>query len=249
MVRNLRPVIFNWPGFVENCRRIEQLLKPLYPNTLVINSDVANQCPDWINLDSEAYYTAQLKEALRHVDTELSFFVQADCFHPDLPNIIKRSQELMTQYPMGIYAPNVDVTAYSFSKQRLKRFKSNCYHVPNPDVTCWCIETVLLKKIEPYLDPNSNKLGWGIGMAVCAIARENNRLIIRDYDWTVSHNSKRNYSSQDAGVQLEHFLNELPLELQTRISQLREEIKKLLRPPLLQRLLKRLCQSPIKLER
>lgn len=218
----LHPFIFNWPGQVETCLRIESALRPAFPNLTVINSDERNERPQWINIGNDAYYTAQFLAALSLMAGEIIFFMQADAFHPKILAIVREAQRVMADRSVGIYAPNVDRTDYRYPKANLTHYRKTCWEVPNPDNTCWAVrKSILQSMVVPTAD--ENKLGWGICAATCAYARSMNLRIVRDFRWTVKHKEGRNYSESSAISEMTAYFEKLPPDQRAALSKIREE--------------------------
>jgi len=223
---SVHPFVFNWPGQIENCTRLEDLLRPVYSNLTIINSDPQNEREHWVNVGNDAYYTAQLLKALSLFNGDIIFLTQADAYHPQLPDIVERARQVMTDHPVGVYAPNVDYTTHKYEKEALGSFVGSCYSVPMTDDTCWAIRREVLDKAV-LTTAEKNRYGFGVDVAVYATSRLMGLRVVRDFNWTVKHPQSRGYSTSDAVDEMHSFFGILPQDLRQEVHKLLDESREL----------------------
>ncbi|MCI0417177.1 hypothetical protein L0222_30775 [bacterium] len=218
--------ICNWKGHELNAIHLAEKLKPLIDVT-VISTDpgIREKHSDWIHLDESAYFSEQWNLAVRLFTGDIFFQIQADAFFDDFPNLFQKAKATFSEGSIGVYEPNIDLTAYDYDLSKLSGYKENIFEVPLTDTICWFISADILVQLPP-VDLAINKYGWGVCAAIAAISHLNKKLCVRDYDFTVRHEPGRGYSTEAALKERGRYLRSLP----TNIAQ---EMKWIYRSPLL----------------
>lgn len=220
----IEAVIFNWRGHERRAAALERQLGELC-RVRVVNSEepAAARHPGWEHVGESAYFAAQWQQALARFDGDVLLHVQADAASPHFDAIVARCRDAMARHDCGVYAPNVDYTAWVYDRARLRRVDHDLYEVPQTDCTCWAISREVLERAPP-VDPQRNKYGWGIDFLVIATARALGRRVLRDYRHTVDHGwNGAGYDTAAAEEQALATLASMPPELRDRIAQLRFE--------------------------
>lgn len=231
-------VIFNWRGHERRAAALEQQFRALCP-VRVVNSESAAESrhPHWDHVGEDAYFTAQWQRAVQRFDGDVLFHVQADASSPHFRQMLERCRDAMQRLGCGVYAPNVDYTAWVYDRARLQRVEGHYYEVPQTDCTCWAISRQVLEAAPP-VDPSANRFGWGIDFLTIGAARALDLRVLRDYRYTVNHPWRgAGYDTSAADVEARAVFAALPPEVQRRTAELRREAQdKLGRQPLRRRL-------------
>jgi hypothetical protein len=214
--------VFNWNGHADNCLRLESALDSISDRVTVINSAEDVTKPWWRNLGDSAWFTRQWCEALSCFDGDVLFHIQADVFSEELCLLFQRFRTACSAFPLGVYAPNVDYTYWSFQKDKLKHISGNLYLTPQTDCTCWFITREILDAF-PGIDSTANAYGWGIDWVVIALARLKNKLVLRDFAITVSHPHGTGYNDKATAWEFKMYLRVLPANVRQQVIRLSRE--------------------------
>lgn len=201
MNNKIQCFVFSWRGQYDNAKKLEKQLKE-YVNVVVINSDDENIEEDWINIGNECYFSEQFKTALNHFDSEkydFFFHIQADAVYDDWENILSSAEQSFIKYNWGVFAPNVDDTFYISDRTDAFELEEKYRVVANTDNTCWIIHKDIINDLlnNIYL-MDSNKLGWGWDLLLCAFSHLKRKYVIRDYSHTIFHPKSSGYKKEEA---------------------------------------------------
>ena len=212
----IHPFIFNWKGQYEKTCQTEKQLLEIFDKVTVINSDEENKKDNWVNLDNDAYFTAQFCNAINLFEGDLMFHVQGDVTYYNWKGIIDSAIKYYEKYHYGIYAPNVDFTVLNAGNVNLNEFfenDSNLNLVLMTDCSCWFLDKDIIKKFKEkcILSYAETKYGWGINACMSAISYIEKKYVIRDYNYTVNHPKHTGYDAKkayDESMNFHHGLNE-----------------------------------------
>ncbi len=215
-----------WKGHEQNAVALQEKIEPFIDLTVISTQENPKpKYPNWIYLTENAYFSEQWNKAVQLFSGDIFFQIQADACFDDFEALFKKVKALFLSERIGVYEPNIEVTAFQYDSSRLPAFSDKVYEVPLTDSICWFIKGDILLKL-PRIDLNVNKYGWGICAAIAAITHLNNKICVRDYSFTVHHPPARGYPGAKA-------LNERRKYIQTLEQSVAEEIKHIYKSPVL----------------
>jgi hypothetical protein len=205
----IQAFIFNWPGRKQHAAELEANFARLC-EVCVINSDDSLRArhPHWHHLGNEGYFTEQWNAAVQRFDGDIFLHIQADIWPADLPRMLCECVKQMTDFGVGVYAPNLNFNPHVFRPESLARLSEGVYEVPTTDCSFWAIAADVIRNV-PAIDPKINRLGWGIDLLVAAVARRRGLKIVRDYRFMAGHIKSRGYDSAQASKQWEALRNSI----------------------------------------
>jgi len=203
----IQTFIFNWPGRKQHAAELEASFARLC-EVCVINSDDSLRVrhPHWHHIGSEGFFTAQWNAAVQRFDGDIFVHIQADIWPADLPQMLSECVKQMTNFGVGVYAPNLNFNPHVFRKESLMRLNEGIYEVPTTDCSFWAIAGEVVRNV-PTIDPKINRLGWGIDLLVAAVAKRRGMKIVRDYRFTAGHIRSRGYDTAQATKQWDALRN------------------------------------------
>jgi hypothetical protein len=186
----------------------------------VINSDDNLRIrPHWHHIGNDGYFVEQWNAALKLFDADVFIQIQADIWPNNLGSMLSECVSCMSNYAVGIYAPNVDFSPHVFRKESLARLCDGIYEVPATDCSFWAITAEVLRNT-PKVDPKINRLGWGVEYLVGAVAKRKGLKIVRDYRFIAGHVKSRGYDSSEAFRQWKEFSKSVDPILRDEVSAL-----------------------------
>lgn len=199
--------IFNWVGQEKNVLlKIKQFNNIGY-NPIIINSDgsLIHKYPNWIHIGEQSYFTQQFNSAVKLFDAaDIMFHIQADASYSLWDSLIKDASKYYNKHKYGIYAPNINYTGWMAGQVNIRLIEDKLWEVKNTDCTCWFIHKDIINKYE-NIDISKNKFGWGIDLYLVHISKLQNRIVLRDYNHTISHPQGTNYDRLLARQELEYM--------------------------------------------
>lgn len=211
IIKQIQPFIFSWKGQYENAKRLESQLSEIFDNVVVINSDDDNVPDNWINIGNECYFSDQFRKALEvfnQGDYEFLWHIQADASFDNFEDIVKSADKAYDEYKFGVYAPNVDDTFYVSGKTDVFPLENNLKVVATTDNTCWIFHRDMANDMIDNLDlMKENQLGWGWDLLICAFSHLRRRMVIRDYNYTISHPASTGYKKEQAETEMQTMFN------------------------------------------
>jgi hypothetical protein len=236
---DIQPFIFNWRGQFKKTCDIEDSLKEIFDDVIVINSDEENTRDGWINLGDEAYFTMQFRKALELLkpDKKVLMHCQGDTVFENYKNLVNDAQKYFNAYEWGIYAPDITNVWYTSENTDIKGIDSedkNIKMVACTDETVWFIHRDIIddfyrRNLSDFMTPEKMKMGWGWDLVMNAISFIMHRPVIRDYNHQIQHVKGSNYSNDIAAKEMENLWKNLPQDLKECISYIkgdREQIVK-----------------------
>jgi hypothetical protein len=219
----LQAFIFNWPGKKQHAAQLEQMLRQ-HCEVFVINSDdsLRNKHPHWHHIGNNAYFTEQWNEALKRFDGDVFLHIQADVWPQNVGKMIAECLRCMREHNVGVYAPDLDFQPQAFSPRSLVPVEKGIYEVPLNDKSIWAIKAAVLQNT-PAIDPKVNRLGWGTGFVVAAVAKRMGLRVVRDYRFRAGHIRSRGYNTQEASAQWVAWMANLDPALRETIEELTRE--------------------------
>jgi hypothetical protein len=194
----IQTFIFNWPGRKQHAATLEAMFRR-HCQTTVINSDDSLRLghPRWRHIGANGYFTDQWNAAMECFDADIFVHIQADVWPTQVERVLSECVRHIKKHDAGIYAPNVDFNPHIYRKQALQQLHPGVYEVPATDCSFWAIPKKIIENT-PRIDPQVNRLGWGIEYVVGAVARMNGLKIFRDYRFTAGHLKFRGYDNETA---------------------------------------------------
>ena len=201
----MQAFIFNWPGKKQHAEKLERMFRP-HCEVIVVNSDDSLRArhPHWQHIGNDGYFTDQWNAALQRFDSDVFVHVQGDIWPTEVGRLLSESVRFITNYGVGIYAPNVDFNPHVYRTRSLPKLQEGVYEVPATDCSFWAIPAEVIRNT-PRVDPRVNRLGWGIEYLVGAVVRRGGRRIVRDYRFTAGHLKSRSYNSDQAAKEWEQL--------------------------------------------
>lgn len=225
---DIQPFIFNWKGQFEKTCIIEESLKSIFGDVIVINSDDNNTKPEWIDLGDDAYFTAQFTKALElfEADKKVLLHIQGDTQYEKWDVLVEDSIKYFEKYNWGIYAPDISNVWYTSENTDIfgKKFEDeNLKLVACTDETVWfihrdIIEDFYTRKLNHYMTPENNKMGWGWDLVMNSISFLMTRPVIRDYNHTIDHKKGTDYNKSLADIEMQKLYQNVPLDIRECIS-------------------------------
>jgi len=198
--------IFNWVGQEHNVVfKIKQFNEIGY-DPIIINSDdsLIHKYPNWIHIGEQAYFTEQFNNAVKLFDADIMFHIQGDASYSMWDSLIKDASRHYNKYKYGIYAPNIYYTDWRAGEVNIKLIEDRLWEVSNTDCTCWFIHKNIINRYE-NIDISQNKFGWGIDLYLVHLSKLQNRIVLRDYNHTISHPKGTNYNRLLARQELDYM--------------------------------------------
>lgn len=219
----IQAFIFNWPGKKQHAAKLEAVFRP-HCEVMVINSDDSLRArhQHWHHIGNDGYFTDQWNAAIERFDADVFLHIQADIWPTQLGRMLPECLRYISNFGVGVYAPNLDFTAHVFRRESLVRVNDAVYEVPATDNSFWAITSEVIRNT-PAIDPEINRLGWGTDYLVSVVARRKGRKVVRDYRFTAGHLKSRGYSSAKAGRQFAEFMESLDPTLRDEINALVQE--------------------------
>jgi hypothetical protein len=215
--------IFNWPGKKQHAAELEATFRQ-HCEVMVINSDDSLRArhPHWHHIGNDGYFIDQWNAALEQFDADVCLQIQADIWPTQLGRMLSECVRYISDFGVGVYAPNLNHTAHVFRRESLIRVNDAVYEVPTTDSSFWAMTSEVIRNI-PAINPEINRLGWGTDYLVSVVARRKGRKVVRDYRFTAGHLKSRGYSSAKAWRQFAGFMESLDPTLRDEINALVKE--------------------------
>lgn len=209
--------VFSWKGQFERAVKLQEQLSPLL-DVVVINSDDDNTKAGWIDIGNECYFSDQFRTALNLFDSskyDALWHIQADASYDDWKPILDSAISTFNEYNWGVYAPNVNDTFYVSERTDVYPLTEKLTVVGTTDNTCWFVHKDFIDEmIERYYLMDSNILGWGWDLIICGLSHIKNRLVIRDYSYTVNHPASTGYLKDQAEQEMVEMFHKCDEKLQ-----------------------------------
>jgi hypothetical protein len=207
----IQAFIPDWPGEKQHAKQTAALIETFCESVTILD-------------DPKDYFTDQWEKARSLFTGDVLLWVMADVYPPDNVRAMFGDIEfwLRPESRIGIYAPNVEWTGQQLFTYKLREIHPNVYEVPAPEMLCWALKKDVLDTM-PHVDPDVNRLGWGIEYLAVAAARSINQVAVRDYNFCAMHPNSTNYGNNTAGIQYDNWLNSLDSVWRKRVDEVVEE--------------------------
>lgn len=201
----IQAFIFNWRGRKQHAVQLEAMFRP-HCAVAVINSDdsLKIRYPHWHHIGNDAYFTDQWNAARARFDADVFLHIQADVWPDRFALMLSECIKCLTTPGVGVYAPNVNFNPHVFARRSLCRLSDGIYEVPATDCSFWAISSEVVRNT-PAVDPQINRLGWGIEYLVGAVCRRRKLKIVRDYRFLAAHPRSRGYDNAQASREWNAF--------------------------------------------
>lgn len=221
--------ILAWVGHEEKARIIEEAITPHADQVSVIYS-VPEHPPEipatWTTVDYECFFGCKFHKALELHKEGVLLHIQADAHIDDWGHLVRRCREAFDTIPdLGVWGPDVDYTMFTTDKVFIQEFDPDRHlvSVRQTDGIVWALSEKVIDRMR-QANYSGNRLGWGIDSMAIAYAYANNMLVLRDTSLLISHPKGKGYGREEAGKQLDWFLEQLsPQErIQMKITRAKE---------------------------
>lgn len=234
---DIQPFIFNWNNQFEKTCKIEDSLKLLFDDVLVINSDDNNTREGWINIGDECYFSDQFRKALELFSSnkKVLFHIQGDTSYDKWKDLVDDAIKYYEKYDWGIYTPDVSNIWYTSENTDINGAESedeNIKLIANADETVWFIHSDIInefhnrKLLEVF---NDNKMGWGWDLVFASLCFLNQRTVIRDYNHKIDHQIGTNYDKEKAAEEMMKLYAFVENDIKECISYIKGDREQLLR--------------------
>jgi hypothetical protein len=203
--------IFSWKHVTTNAIELYRKISPHFPQTFFINCDEQHTITDIpakrvIQKDDSYYYGGQFLTASQHLPPgKILACVVGDVQpHADWAQIATYALDAFNTETVGIYAPNVHVTAWPGRGAPIN-IEKGLYSVRNTDCTCWFIHPMLTNSLSNLDYYALSNLGWGIDLIFCDEALRNHLRVARDYRILVKQPAGTSYNTTIATTQMDHI--------------------------------------------
>lgn len=236
-LNDIQPFIFNWNGKFDKTCIIEDSLKSIFDNIVVINSDDDNTRKGWINIGNESYFSDQFRKALELFpsDKKVFFHIQGDTNYDKWVELVNDSIEYYEKYEWGIYTPDVTNIWFTSENSDIYGAKSedeNIRLIGNSDETVWFIHSDIIDKFyerDLLKVFDSNKFGWGWDVVFASLCFLNQRTVIRDYNHKIEHELGTNYNKEQAANEMVRLYSLLDDDIKECVSYIQGDRQQLLR--------------------
>lgn len=234
---DIQPFIFNWNNQFEKTCKIEDELKTIFDDILVINSDDNNTREGWINVGNDYYFSDQFKEALNLFSSnkKVLLHIQGDTSYDKWVDLVNDAIKYYDKYEWGIYAPDITNIWYTSENTDIYGAESqdeNIKLIANPDETVWFIHSDIIEEfnnrnlLEIFAD---NKMGWGWDLVFSSLCFLNGKVVIRDYNHRIEHQLGTNYNKDQAGQEMMKLYAHAENDIKECISYIKGDREQLLR--------------------
>jgi hypothetical protein len=238
-IKDIQPFIFNWKNQFEKTYKIEESLKKIFDDVIVINSDEENTRDGWVNLGDSAYFGAQFNKALELFkdDKKVLLHIQGDTEYHDWEGLVNSARKYYNLYEWGIYAPDITNIWYTSEHTDIVGIESedeNIKMVSCADETVWFISRDIIdnfykRNLFDMMDPEKIKFGWGWDLVMDAISFLMGRPVIRDYSHQIQHAKGTNYNKDIASHEMEKLWENLSEDLKECISHIKGDREQLIK--------------------
>lgn len=236
-INDIQPFIFNWNGQFERTCKIENQLKKIFDNVIVINSDSNNTKNGWIDIGDECYFSDQFRKALELFsnDKKVFFHIQGDTSYDNWEEMVVDAIKYYDKYEWGIYTPDVTNIWYTSENTDIYGAQSedkNIKLIANADETVWFIHSDIIEEfyrrnlLEVF---DENKMGWGWDLVLASLSFLLGKVVIRDYNHKVEHEKGTNYNSQQAAQEMIYLRATVENEIRECIDYIKGDREQLLR--------------------
>ncbi|MBD1204163.1 MAG: glycosyltransferase [Rhodobacteraceae bacterium] len=183
----------------------------------------------WHAVSQSWFYGWKFRKALdlflADTATTHLLIVSADATYADWSSLAQRAAKILGKDPdMGVWSPDLDRSPWPTSKVALARpGVDGCVDVIQTDGVVWAISAHIATMLSS-LSYEKNNLGWGIDWAAMRIARKAGLRICRDLTCAIQHPESRGYDPEQARLQMNAFLKQLPKADQDWIRQTRARL-------------------------
>ena len=226
---DLKIVIICWPGVEENAKFIsKQLEKAGYSPAIIYstkkNSNL-NGPGQWIKVSDEFYYGRKFLKIITEFSYDILLQIHADAFCDDWLGLVERCYSIHCTYEyIGVWSPTPDNSAWQNNEVFLSELgDSGLISVAQTDCIVWSIKKTVSERLKK-MNITKNNLGWGIDWAAICFCYCSGYLVVRDLNFTIKHKLGTGYLANEAGKQMNDFLEELSTQEKIMYHLLRKSI-------------------------
>ena len=236
-IKDIQPFIFNWKNKFEKTCVIENQLKEIFDDVLVINSDDNNTREGWIDLGDEAYFTSQFRKALElfRDDKKVLVHCQGDTVFDNYKTLVEDAIHYFDSYDWGVYAPDITNIWYTPENTDINGIVANDPNIKMvacTDETVWFIHRDIIdeyysRNLDSVMTHEKMKMGWGWDLVMNGICFLKKRPVIRDYNHVVEHDKGTAYNKSSAAQEMRKLWENLPEDLRVVLSHIKNDREKL----------------------
>ena len=229
----LHGVIISWDGMHDSASLIADALASSLARLDVVYSNRADIDETgsglWHAVPQSWFYGWKFRKALElflaDTTTTHLLIISADAAHDDWASLARRAAEVLGKGPdLGIWAPDLDRSPWPTSKvASAQPGEDGCVEVLQTDGVVWAISSQVAATLSS-LSFEENNLGWGIDWAAMRIAHKASLRVCRDLTCAIRHPEARGYDPEQARLQMNAFLRQLPKADQNWIRQTRARL-------------------------
>lgn len=200
----IQSFIFNWNDNFDNAINLYNQCKLVSDCSIISSTCHVYNSDHIVEIGEDAYFVEQWNKALElfQPDTyDYLLHIQSDAYTNDVVRFVEKSMNIRDETNWGIYAPNVDWSAWNETHILERNYKDllDVHMVVGTDVTCWMLHKDVLIRAPRYFDISANKYGHGVDLLYYKICRRIlKRPIIKDYEFKVIHSNKTSYPTKEA---------------------------------------------------
>ncbi len=212
-MKKIQVFVISWNGMHDKAEAIAQAIHPVVDRVSVIysNKDETEEMGTghWEQVSNEYYFGRKFKRALDLFTGDIFVLIQADAYHENWPQVLRRCAGSFGIPELGVWAPNVDWSWWTTERVKLGNYgKTGLSMVAQTDGIIFALRSDVADRIRG-LDYECNNLGWGIEWAAIAYAYSHDLLVLRDETITVNHPKGSGYDHSAAREQQNDFLSRL----------------------------------------
>ena len=227
-------IVMSWPGQMARAGKIAQNLSENGVAHFVIHSHTGlseTSVPkDWIEMSETSFFGAKFFESLRlfsEYDCTILMQIQADVGADDWGPIISQCEKDFQNYQdLAVWGPTVE--GGNWELEAISRGAGNdseCVRVMFVEAIVWAISRKILDRAIS-LPIHHSPLGYGIDLAVGAIANSANLESRICTTFRVNHPPGTGYSNEDAIRQGEALISQLPWKDKLFVRRIQNQVRK-----------------------
>ena len=205
--------VFNYDHFWQAKDLYDQFEKLGY-ETYLLNCESPNdpvfEATSHIIKLPNVYYSGQWNIMLSKLIGDIAFITNADVIVPDIPRLMERLERAYARNNIGLYAPNLAWTPWTYNPSLLPSIGDGLFQVPATDSTIWSVLSEIALKVGP-LNLNINNLGWGIEVLAAWLCHKHDKKVVRDYGIKCIHPHATAYDRNLADTQFHNWTSNLGL--------------------------------------
>jgi GR25 family glycosyltransferase involved in LPS biosynthesis len=202
-----------WDAVHFNVVEIEENFKAAGQELTIINSGDMKR-DHWDNVGDIRYYR-QFRRAVENFDMSYDYmgFICGDVSSDKWGSVLKRANEVLNNYNVGVYAPHLTNEPWNKDSCYLKNVEDDLFLACQTDGIMVFINKDIVKIIKEYFDffDTQSDLsqftsGWGMDMIWSMLSMYHNLLVLRDNKYVVNHPAGSSYDHGKATFEMGEIL-------------------------------------------